>query len=141
MRNLKNAPALFGLLFLGAAIELVCVDVRRVIGRLLEPGEVELTEVFDGLCDPNLERDLRLPSEDLLGLGDVGSALLGVVAREGQVDDLRARTRVLDRKLRQLQDGELARVANVDRSDRLFLREEEEGYMYIYIYTYIYMHG
>ena len=102
MRNLKNAPALFGLLFLGVAIELVCVDVRRVIGRLLEPGEVELTEVFDGLYDPNLERDLRLPSEDLLGLGDVGSALLGVVAREGQVDDLRARTRVLDRKLRQL---------------------------------------
>src|SRR3954470_6542712 len=59
--------------------------------------------------------DLGLPAEDLLCAGDVGLALLGIVDRQRLVHDLARRTGHLQNCLRQLEDRELARVAEIDR--------------------------
>ena len=63
--------------------------------------EVELAEVFDGVVEALLEGDLGLPLEVLSRLGDVGLALLGVVAGQRQVDDLGLGAHLLDAELRQ----------------------------------------
>src|SRR6266508_728877 len=61
-----------------------------------------------------LELDLRLPAEDLAGARDVRLPHLGIVDRQRLVHDLALRARELEDALRQLQDRELLRVADVD---------------------------
>ena len=109
------------------ALERFRVEVRRVLGRLLKAAEVELAEVFDGVVEALLEGDLGLPLEVLSRLGDVGLALLGVVAGQRQVDDLRLGADLLDAQLRQLLDRELARVADVHRPDGVLSRRGGRG--------------
>src|SRR6187431_2903279 len=64
--------------------------------------------------EPVLERDLRFPAEQLPCTGDVGLANLGVVDRQRLEHDLAARAGDHEHGLRQLEDGELPRVADVD---------------------------
>jgi len=111
------------LLLLGGLLlgELLRVEVRRVLGGLLEASEVERREVLGSLDDALLERNLGFPAQVLARLGDIGLALLGVIAGQRHVDDLGRRLGGLDCQLGELLDGELARVAHVDGADGLGL--------------------
>src|SRR4051812_40796258 len=71
--------------------------------------------LLDRLLQPVLERDLRLPAEQVLGAGDVGLADLRVVDGQRLVDDLRARAGHLDHGLGELEQRVLVLVADVDR--------------------------
>src|SRR6476661_8314692 len=73
-----------------------------------------------------LQLDLRLPAEHLPGAGDVGLAHLGVVDRQRLEDDLALRARHLDDVLRELEDGELARVPDVDGQVLAALGEQDD---------------
>src|SRR5690606_16786059 len=80
-------------------------------------------KIPDGLDDPLLEGHLRLPSEPLAGARDVGLADLRIVLRERLVDDGPGAGDDLPDPLSELQDGHLARVAEVDRLVESALRE------------------
>ena len=58
-----------------------------------------------------------LPAELFFGQGDVRAAADGVVLGEGGVDDPGAAPRELEDLFGQLEDGELAGIAQVDRAD------------------------
>src|SRR5712664_3880461 len=47
------------------------------------PSSYDSTEVFQGQGETVLERDLRLPAQELAGVGDVRPALLGIINRQG----------------------------------------------------------
>src|SRR5262245_25397832 len=72
-----------------------------------------------------LELDLGLPAEDLLRPGDVGLTLLGVVLWQSLVDDLAGRPGQAEDRLGELEDRELARVAEV-HGEVLVARGERE---------------
>src|SRR5690242_19255785 len=72
------------------------------------------------------ELDLGLPVEHLAGAGDVGLAHLRVVDRQRLENDLARRTGHLDDVLRELEDRELTRVADVDGQMLLALGEEDD---------------
>src|SRR5262245_9520862 len=74
-----------------------------------------------------LEVDLRLPAEQLLGARDVRLADQWVVDRQGLEDDLARRLRDPKYRLGELEDRELARVAEVDREVLLSDREQVEA--------------
>src|SRR5882724_8808536 len=59
--------------------------------------------------------DLRLPAQQVAGKGDVRLADLGIVGGQRLEDDLRPRPGQLDHRLRELQQRELVRVADVHR--------------------------
>src|SRR6266536_4016530 len=59
------------------------------------------------------ELDLRLPAQDLPGPRDVGLPDLRIGHRQCLVDDLAARVDQLEQRLGELEDRELARVADV----------------------------
>src|SRR5437016_6115390 len=65
--------------------------------------------------EPLLELDLRLPAQHLLRPRDVRLAHLRVVHRKRLEHDLARRARDLEHLLRQLEQRELVRVADVDR--------------------------
>src|SRR5215208_4759107 len=73
-----------------------------------------------------LEVDLRRPAQDLLRPRDVGPPLLRVVLGQRLVDDLARRARQPDDGLGELEDGELAGVAEVDGQVLSARGEEEE---------------
>ena len=73
-----------------------------------------------------VERDLRLPAEQLAGARDVGLALLRVVGRQRLVDDLAAAAPDLDHLLGQLEQGELLRVADVHRHVLAALGQQDQ---------------
>src|SRR6266540_2448759 len=74
-----------------------------------------------------LQRDLRLPAEDLLRARDVRLALLRVVHRQGLVDDLARRARHAQHEIGELEQRELLRVAEVDRQVLARLREQDQA--------------
>src|ERR1022692_3961133 len=79
----------------------------------------KLAEVGDGRLEAILEADRGLPSEQCFGLFDVRLTLLRIIARQGLVADLRRPTHLAQDFLRELQDCELVRIADIDRtSDR-----------------------
>ena len=65
----------------------------RARGRAARAGREQRVEVGDRLLQPFLERDLRLPAEQLARQRDVGLALLRVVGRQRREDELRASSR------------------------------------------------
>ena len=67
------------------------------------------------LPSPCVQRDRGLPAEQRPGPGDVGLALGRIVLRQRPAHELRGRAGHRQHLLGQLQDGELARVAEVDR--------------------------
>src|SRR6476661_3884354 len=70
--------------------------------------------------------DLGLPAEDLPCARDIRLAYLGVVHRQRLVHDLARRSRQLDDRLRELEDRELARVAEIDGQVLPALGEQHE---------------
>src|SRR5262245_57453815 len=68
----------------------------------------------DRAAESVFELDLRCPSEQLAGAGDVGLAYLRVVHRQGLVDHLAFRRRNADYSLGELVERELVRIADVD---------------------------
>src|ERR1051325_7495740 len=70
------------------------------------------------------ELDLRLPAQHLPGSGDVGLANLRIVDGQRLVDDLALRRRDPDNSLRELENRELVRVAEVDRQVLVALGEQ-----------------
>src|SRR5690242_6983883 len=77
-------------------------------------------------AQPFLELDLGLPLEHLAGSGDVGLADLRIVHRQRLEDELAGRSGDLQHVLRELEDRELAGVADVDRQVLLALGEEDD---------------
>jgi hypothetical protein len=77
----------------------------------------EGAEVGDGALEAFLEGSFGLPPEHLAGLGDVGAAALGVAQRAafGDVADAARVLRDGVDGLGELADGDLLRVAEVDR--------------------------
>src|SRR5215218_3634695 len=73
-----------------------------------------------------IELDLRLPAEDLARAGDVGLALLGVVLGQRLVHDLARGAGDPEDRLREVEDRELARIAEVDRQVLAARREQEQ---------------
>src|SRR6185295_3493575 len=70
---------------------------------------------LDRPAQPFLDRQRGLPVEQAAGSGDVGLAHLGVVDGQRPVDDLALRPADLENETGELEQGELARVAEVDR--------------------------
>mmetsp|Transcript_30203 Transcript_30203/g.89559 ORF Transcript_30203/g.89559 Transcript_30203/m.89559 type:complete len:390 (+) Transcript_30203:56-1225(+) len=95
-------------------VERIRALVRSLWGRLPELAEVEAGEVRDGLREALAKLDPGLPAQHGPGEGQVRAALLRIVARQGQLHDLALGIRELDAELRQLADGELVGVADVD---------------------------
>ena len=94
--------------------------------RLRRPRLGELgaaAEVVQGHLQAVHQVDLRLPAEDLAGLGDVGLAHLGVVLGQLQEGELRARAGQLEHGLGELQDRHLAGVADVRRQGLVGLQQ------------------
>lgn len=81
------------------------------------------------MAEAIIQRDFRLPAEEALGPGDVGTAALGIVLREGFVDDAIGGAGELDDALGELEDGVLLRVAEVDdlAGEIVGLHEEDEA--------------
>src|SRR5581483_926991 len=97
---------------------------RRIYGelsgrRLLQDG----AEKLDSLAKTVLQRYLRLPSEKAARLADVGAALFGIVLRQRLEDDGGLDAGETADALGEFKDGELQRVAEVDRV-RLFGKEQ-----------------
>src|SRR4051812_20069537 len=63
--------------------------------------------LLDGPAQTLAQADRWLPTKDLLGQGDVGPPLLGIVGRQRLEHDLRARARQVDDRLCQLEEREL----------------------------------
>src|SRR2546423_4985375 len=76
--------------------------------------------------EPFLELDLWLPAQHLLRAGDVRLAHLRVVHRKRLEHDLARGAGDLEHPLRQLEQRELVRVADVDRHVLAALGEEDE---------------
>src|SRR2546425_12209431 len=74
-----------------------------------------------------LERHLGLPAEDLLRPRDVRLPLLGIVDRQGLVDDLALRTGDADHGFGELEQRELVRIAEVHGQVLAGLREQDES--------------
>src|SRR5919201_4339140 len=74
-----------------------------------------------------LELDLGLPAEHLARARDVRLPYLGIVHRQRLVDDLALRASDPEDGLRELEDGELVRVAEVDRQMLTALGEEDDA--------------
>src|SRR2546427_170646 len=73
-------------------------------------------ECGDRALESLTQRDRRCPSQDLAGEREVGLTLGGIVDRQRLVHDLRAGPGELEHDLGQLEHGELAVVADVDRA-------------------------
>src|SRR5438552_15774739 len=73
--------------------------------------------------EPLLQLDLRLPAEHLLGPRDVRLTDLGIVDREGLVDDLARRAGHAETGVGELVERELARVPDAHRQVLSALRE------------------
>src|SRR4051795_1936318 len=93
----------------------------------LTRGRSATSEPCGCLAQTFVEGDARRPPEHTFGQRDVGLALGGVVDREGLIDDLRRGARDLEHLLRQLEDGELVGIADVDRSDVVAVEQSEEA--------------
>ena len=92
--------------------------MQEAAGRYRDFGDstlaVEALKVADRLLEPFLQLHRRLPSQLLSGLRDVGLPDLGVVDGERLEHDLALRVREPLDRLRELQHGQLGRVADVD---------------------------
>jgi hypothetical protein len=86
---------------------------RLAAGRFIRK---KTLEILDRPLQPFLELDHRLPAELLAGECDVGAALGRVVGGKRFEHDLRARPGEPDHLFGELENGELVRVAEVDRS-------------------------
>ena len=117
----------------GSAPQLIGGGLRRPVGAGARSGLVGgADEALDaGLLDRPAQAvdqlDRRFPAEQVAGAADVGAALLRIVGRQRLVDDLRARVGHLDHGLGQLQQGELVRVADVDRRVDVGLGEGDDA--------------
>src|SRR6476659_7936062 len=98
-----------------AAAALRTDDFRPGLDRVDEPPE------------PLLEGHLRLPAEHLLRARDVRLAHLGIVDRERLENDLARRARRAQHELRELDQRELAGVAEVDREVLLARRQQVQA--------------
>src|SRR5262249_45447026 len=74
-----------------------------------------------------LERHLRLPAENLLRARDVRLAHLGIVHRQRLEDDLARRPRHAQHEVGELDQRELARVAEVDGEVLLARRQQVQA--------------
>src|SRR5437588_204845 len=97
----------------------MCASGTLLLEHLREPG--------DGALQSFPQRNGRLPAEQLLGQGDVGLPLGGVVDRERFVDDLAGRTGELHDDVGQLPDGELVGVADVHGTDVVGVEQPEQA--------------
>src|ERR1700749_3759950 len=80
-------------------------------------------EIRDGVLQPFFEWHLGLPTaEHFFRKRDVGTTLLRIVGGQRLVDDLGFAADELERELRDLEHRELARVAEIHRTDRFGLR-------------------
>mmetsp|Transcript_2974 Transcript_2974/g.6750 ORF Transcript_2974/g.6750 Transcript_2974/m.6750 type:complete len:209 (+) Transcript_2974:109-735(+) len=95
-------------------------------GRLAVLSQVQGLEVLNRLLQAFSQLHLGLPVQQLLCASDVGSPLLWVVAREGQVHDLALGAGKLDNHFGELLDGELIRVSDIYGPDRLLLVHEPD---------------
>src|SRR5947209_3727624 len=93
--------------------------------RLLHTNRLS-SEGGDHAPEPLLELDLGFPAEHLLRARDVGLPLLRIVDRQRLEDDLARRAGDLELLLRQLEQRELLRVADVHRHVLAALREQDE---------------
>src|SRR5580765_3106164 len=73
-----------------------------------------------------LELDLRLPVENLPRTCDVGPTLLRSVDRQRLEDDLALRTGDAEHRVREFEQRELVRVADIHRQVLVTLRERNE---------------
>src|SRR4051795_6095377 len=88
--------------------------VIRAMQIFLDPKWL-LSEARQHPPQPLLELNLRLPAQHLPGSGDVRLANLRIVDGQRLVDDLALRRGDVDNCLRELQNRELVRIAEVDR--------------------------
>ena len=80
---------------------------------------IDGAEPLQGLDQAFAERDLWLPVQLAAGQGDIGLALRRIVGRQRPVDEFGLRAGQFDHQLRQLQDRELAGVAEVHRARKI----------------------
>src|SRR4029077_10230590 len=97
---------------------------RSLSGRFFGDG---LLEVVQRLAQSGGQINLRLPSQQLPRLGDVGAALLRIVGWKGFVANLALLSRGLQNRLGAFRDGELVRIANVDRQMFVRFRKTHEA--------------
>ena len=88
------------------------IDAPRRRGRRAREQRVE---VGDGAQQAFLELHRRTPAQQVPRARDVGHALQRIVRRQGREAQARGRAGQPDHLLGKLQDGEFARVAEVDR--------------------------
>src|SRR6185437_12807808 len=96
----------------------------RPSGNIFSDG---LAEIIQGHAQALIKLYFRLPAEEGASLGDVGTALFGVILRESFVANLAAGPRDGDNALRAFEDGELVRIADVDRLVLVGFREANEA--------------
>src|SRR6185503_4539268 len=105
------------------------------IRRPPESGQAELLlEVGEGTAEPFVEGNLRLPAEDRARARDVRLAHAWIVHGQGARDDAAARSGERDDRLRELADGQLVRVPDVDgvhlvRADQAIQPLHEVGHV------------
>src|SRR5438034_5640053 len=81
--------------------------------------EITIPKVRDRSPQAFVQRNYGFPLEHLLGQCNVRLPLHGVVARQRLEDDLGSAARVCDHLPGKLEDGELLRVAEVDRAGEI----------------------
>src|SRR3990170_1463260 len=100
---------------------------RAVASRSCRLGNRRVLHRSVQTAEPLVERDLRLPGQDLLRAGDVRLADLRVVDRQRLEDDLAAAAPDLEHLLRQLEQRELLRVADVHRQVLAALLQRDQA--------------
>src|SRR5438105_1274840 len=104
-----------------AAVRVAAITASRLDTYRLRPDR------GDRAAQPVLELDLGLPAEALARLRDVRLANLRIVLRKGLEDDLALRAGHLQDDVRELEQGELLRVAEVDGIVLVAHREQVEA--------------
>jgi len=96
--------------------------------RISDSRGEEFAEVVDGGVEALVEGNSGLPAEFGAGEGDVGLALLGIIAGEGLMGDFGFSADFFEHFFGELEHGEFAGVADVDRAgERRVVHEADEA--------------
>jgi hypothetical protein len=94
-------------------------------GHLRSSSTQQPAEIIDGAGQPGVEINGRIPVQDVAGQIDVRHAAYRIIHRQRVVLDACAGTHHADDLRRQLQHGEFARIAEIDRAGDVVRRVHE----------------
>ncbi len=80
--------------------------------------EFDRSKPVDCFLQTFSKRDFGLPTQFFFGEANVGATARGIICRQGLTNQLRLGTGHLQHQIGQFANGELARVAYVDRSTK-----------------------